>query len=83
MAFYDALEAANRVAAGDERPDVTGAETLLTAFVELSTERVNGMSAGAIPISKIWEYCDRFGLDDWALTYQISVLDREILARKA
>jgi hypothetical protein len=33
--------------------------------MELSTERVNGMTMGSIPVSKIWEYLDRFGLPDW------------------
>jgi hypothetical protein len=33
--------------------------------MELSTERVNGMGLGSIPLSKIWMYIDRFGLPDW------------------
>jgi hypothetical protein len=33
--------------------------------MELSTERVNGMSMGFIPLSKIWMYLDRFDLPDW------------------
>jgi hypothetical protein len=33
--------------------------------MELSTERVNGMGMGSIPLSKIWMYLDRFGLPDW------------------
>ena len=33
--------------------------------MELSTERVSGMGIGSIPVSKIWEYLDRFGLPDW------------------
>ena len=33
--------------------------------MELSTERVNGMAMGSIPISKIWMYMDRFDLPDW------------------
>ena len=33
--------------------------------MELSTERVNGMGVGSIPITKIWQYMDRFKLPDW------------------
>lgn len=33
--------------------------------MELSTERVNGMGMGSIPVSKIWMYMDRFDLPDW------------------
>ena len=33
--------------------------------MELSTERVNGMGIGSIPISKIWQYMDRFKSPDW------------------
>jgi len=33
--------------------------------MELSTERVNGMGMGSIPLSKIWMYLDRFDLPDW------------------
>lgn len=33
--------------------------------MELSTERVNGMGMGSIPLSKIWMYIDRFDLPDW------------------
>lgn len=33
--------------------------------MELSTERVNGMGIGCIPLSKIWMYLDRFDLPDW------------------
>ena len=38
---------------------------MIGAVTELSTERVNGMSAGSIPLSKIWDYIDRFNLPDW------------------
>jgi hypothetical protein len=33
--------------------------------MELSTERVNGMGMGSIPLTKIWMYLDRFDLPDW------------------
>ena len=33
--------------------------------MELSTERVNGMGIGSIPVSKVWQYLDRFNLPDW------------------
>lgn len=33
--------------------------------MELSTERQVGMGVGSIPISKIWQYIDRFDLPDW------------------
>jgi hypothetical protein len=33
--------------------------------MELSTERNNGMGVGSIPVSKIWQYIDRFDLPDW------------------
>jgi hypothetical protein len=32
--------------------------------MELSTERPVGMGVGQIPISKIWQYLDRFNLPD-------------------
>jgi hypothetical protein len=34
-------------------------------MLELSTERVSGMSAGGIPVTKVWQYLDRFDLPDW------------------
>jgi hypothetical protein len=34
-------------------------------MLELSTERVSGMSAGGIPVTKVWQYLDRFNLPDW------------------
>lgn len=33
--------------------------------MELSTERSGGWSAGSIPISKVWDYLERYGLPDW------------------
>jgi hypothetical protein len=33
--------------------------------MELSTERSSGMGVGSIPVSKIWQYIDRFHLPDW------------------
>ena len=33
--------------------------------MELSTERPVGMGVGQIPISKIWQYMDRFNLPDY------------------
>ena len=47
------------------RPDITGYYQILGAVMELSTERVNGMGMGSIPLSKIWMYLDRFDLPDW------------------
>ena len=47
------------------RPDITGCYQILGAVMELSTERVNGMGMGSIPLTKIWMYLDRFGLPDW------------------
>ena len=38
---------------------------MIGAVLELSTERVSGMSAGSIPVSKVWDYIDRFNLPDW------------------
>jgi hypothetical protein len=38
---------------------------IIGALMELSTERVSGMSIGSIPLSKIWLYLDRFNLPDW------------------
>jgi hypothetical protein len=38
---------------------------VIGAMMELSTERVSGMAAGSIPVSKIWDYIDRFDLPDW------------------
>ncbi len=64
------------------RPDVTGAEPLLVAFAELSTERSIGFQVGPIPLSRVWDYCDRWGLDDWALTYAIAALDRVYLNKE-
>lgn len=47
------------------RPDATAEAPLLGAVMELSTERVNGFGIGSIPISKIWQYLDRFDLPCW------------------
>ena len=33
--------------------------------MELGTERPQGMGIGPIPISKIWQYMDRFNLPDY------------------
>lgn len=33
--------------------------------MELSTERQSGMGVGSIPVSKVWQYLDRFSLPDW------------------
>ena len=38
---------------------------MLGALMELSTERVGGMGVGSIPVSKVWQYLDRFNLPDW------------------
>jgi hypothetical protein len=33
--------------------------------MELGTERQSGMGVGSIPMSKVWQYLDRFNLPDW------------------
>lgn len=51
---------------------------MIGALMELSTERSNGMGIGAIPVSKIWEYLDRFDLPDWWEPVLLQA-DRELL----
>lgn len=59
------------------------------AWHDLSTERPVGFAVGAIPVSKIWGWCDRKGLDHEAadiLTHVIRKLDADqsrAAARKA
>ena len=48
--------------------------------MELSTERVNGMGMGSIPLSKIWMYLDRFDLPDWWEPVLLQVDSRLIAA---
>jgi hypothetical protein len=38
---------------------------ILSAFMELSTERQIGMSIGPIPLSKVTEYLERYDLPYW------------------
>ena len=47
------------------RPNIQAHAPIVGALMELSTERVNGMGMGSIPLSKIWMYLDRFDLPDW------------------
>ena len=47
------------------RPAIDREQPLLGALMELSTERPQGMGVGSIPLSKVWQYLDRFGLPDW------------------
>jgi hypothetical protein len=44
---------------------VLAEQAIIGALLELSTERPAGMGIGMIPVSKVWQYLDRFGLPDW------------------
>jgi hypothetical protein len=64
-------------------PDV--GERFLLWFWDLSTERQLGMMPGPIPVSRIWEFADRKGLDpDAARVFEIviRILDNAYLERK-
>lgn len=63
--FYKRLEDEGRLVEQDRRPDLGQARAVYGAYLELSTERPVGMGIGSIPISKIWQYMDRFNLPDW------------------
>lgn len=50
------------------------------AWHELGTERQLGFAVGPIPVSKVWAWCDRHGLDGEAedvLVHVIRTLDNE------
>ena len=53
----------------------------MQAFEELSTERSIGLSLGPVPISSIWNYCDRYGIVDGYLVFEnfIAILDQVYL----
>jgi hypothetical protein len=59
------LEAAGRVADEDRAPALGNCGPILSAFHELSTERHVGMALGPIPMSKIVDYLERYGLPMW------------------
>ncbi len=46
-------------------PELGRYTPILSAFMELSTERQIGMSVGPIPMSKVYEYLDRYDLPLW------------------
>lgn len=46
-------------------PNMDGQHVILGALMELSTERQSGMGIGSIPLTRIWQYIDRFNLPDW------------------
>lgn len=52
----------------------------LRAWWETGTCRVVGMAVGPIPVTAIWEWCDRHGFDDEAreiMTHVIRQLDND------
>lgn len=58
----------------------------LEAWGDLSTERPIGFAVGAIPVSKIWAWCDRRGMDYESaeiLVHVIRRLDNERAERQA
>jgi hypothetical protein len=58
----------------------------LDAWADLSTERPIGFAVGAIPVSKIWAWCDRRGMDSESaevMEHVIRRLDNERAERQA
>lgn len=46
-------------------PDLGAYAPILSAFMELSTERQIGMGIGPIPMSKVMDYLERYRLPSW------------------
>ena len=51
----------------DVMPDVGEVSWLLTAFQDVATCRSIGMSYGPIPITAMWEWCDRNPAPQWTV----------------
>lgn len=66
-----------RLADKDIKPDIDLDRWLLRAFYDLCTARPQG---GAIPITAIWEYADRYGLSE-LFVMQIQRLDSDYMTR--
>jgi hypothetical protein len=66
-----------------DRPSLLpGLEIYYNAFMDLSTCRNNGMGVGPIPITAIYEYCDRQGFDEdicEALFDHVRAMDSEFI----
>ncbi len=58
----------------------TGLEFYFSAYQDLVTERVSGMSQGQIPWSKIVTWCNHYGITD---TNEIDTINRYIRAIEA
>jgi hypothetical protein len=59
------LERSGRVDDEDKMPAIGSYSPILSAFMELSTERQIGMSIGPIPMSKAMDYLSRYRLPFW------------------
>jgi hypothetical protein len=62
-----------------------GTLIMVGAYAEMSTCRPGGFGAMPIPITVIWEWCDRHQLDEDAtahMTHVLRVVDGEIIRRE-
>lgn len=80
--YFDLLRI-GQVKDDDLQPDLYGAQHLVEAFFELSTERQIGNSLGPIPVTAIWAYDHRYQAGGEGFIATIHYLDRAFLRRRA
>lgn len=78
--YYDSLIQKGLLRDEDLEPDVSAFTMYLEAFYELSSCRVNSMSAGPIPFTAISEYSKLFDVGEFGeFHYCIRKMDNEFL----